>query len=36
MLFNLLLHVITKIINIEGVKVLNYDFMDDNEIVIQI
>ncbi len=36
MLFNLLLHVITKIINIESIKVLNYDFMDDNEIVIQI
>ena len=33
---NSLLHFITKIINIKGVKVINYHFMTDDEIVIEI
>lgn len=33
---NPLLHFITKVINIEDIKVLNYDFITDDEIVIEI
>ncbi|MEH1956101.1 hypothetical protein [Nostoc sp.] len=33
---NPLLHFITKLINIEDIKVVNYDFITDDEIVIEI
>ena len=33
---NPLLHLITELINIEEIKVVNYDFITDNEIVIEI
>jgi len=33
---NPLLHFITKVINIEDIKVVNYDFLTDDEIVIEI
>ncbi|WP_414590350.1 hypothetical protein [Anabaena sp. CCY 9614] len=33
---NPLLHFITKVINIEDIKVINYDFITDDEIVIEI
>ncbi|MFM5982087.1 MAG: hypothetical protein ACKO9I_16375 [Sphaerospermopsis kisseleviana] len=33
---NPLLHLITKVINLEDIKVVNYDFITDDEIVIEI
>ncbi|MHC5897693.1 transposase family protein, partial [Nostoc sp.] len=33
---NPLLHFITKVINIEDIKVVNYDFITEDEIVVEI